>query len=99
ALREALDSFMLRIGPDGAPAVLMHYDKGFWDSPQDSYDWLNTQRLRVEDSDVALSEHAEYKNNFEHLRESARVKYLWVFLREGTQAQAVEKEISSLLEQ
>ena len=36
----------------------------------------------MQDGESALIAHPDYKSTFEHLRDSARPRYLWVFSKE-----------------
>src|ERR1044072_6542151 len=89
-LREKLAAYAQPLAPDGSPTVLFHYDDAFWHigPSQESHDWLDTGCLILEDSGEFLKDHPDHRDNFIHLQDADKVKYLWVFCRSES-----EKEI------
>jgi HD superfamily phosphohydrolase len=99
-LRNRLAQYSLPLAPDGSPLVLFHYDDAFWHigPAQESHDWLDTGCLILEDTGEFLKDHPDHRDNFIHLKDADKVKYLWVFIRSEseTDAERVKGEINDL---
>ena len=99
-LRERLKEYSQPTAPDDSPLALFHYDDGFWNvgPARESHDWLDTGCLVLEDTGEYLKDHLDHKDNFIHLKDADKVKYLWVFIRshEEDDAKRVRSEINDL---
>jgi HD superfamily phosphohydrolase len=83
-LREELSKYANSLAPDGSPLVLLSFDEDFWrvGPARESRDWLDTGCL-VLDSGGFLKDHREHKDSFVFLKDADKIKYLWVFARNG----------------
>ena len=79
------------------PKILFHYENGFWENPNLPEDLFDAQRIFINDTDMSLAEHPDYRNNFQHLKEAANVKYLYIFLKDEGRKEELKSKINSML--
>jgi hypothetical protein len=75
------------------PAVLFHYEGTSYQEDQDSPTWLDPRRFFIEETGVTLAYHPDYRRNFAHIQDTARVKHLWVFVKDESQKEQVKRRV------
>lgn len=68
-----------------APCAIIHKEKGFgYDKKtkrEASDDWLNTDKLYLQDGRTPLTDHPKYQSDFEHLRVAGKNRFIWCFAK------------------
>jgi HD superfamily phosphohydrolase len=61
--------------------LILFADRAFWDKGMSDVgrEWLDTSAIMLDETGRPLTEHADHRNDFAHLRESGNLSYLWAF--------------------
>jgi HD superfamily phosphohydrolase len=100
ASRNQLTSVLERLSSPShdqrVPSFLFHFDDHFFDFPQEPRDWLDTGCLLLGDTGQFLTEHPDHKENFVHLRDADKTRYLWLFAMDRSAKSPAREQLSDL---
>ncbi len=97
-LTELAGAFGESIEPadDAPPALTFHFQSSLSPPFKEAKGCFNPEVIFIGNTNIALAQHPDYKNNFQHLEEAAKRNYLYLFLRDEERAKEIKSKADSI---